>query len=59
VVQPEDDVPYTLPMIPHREVVHQVPEIDQCLDIRVQDDGGISTVRFQEFWLSCIHACYC
>ena len=38
LVQPEDDVPYTLPMILHTKVVLQDPEIDQCLDIRVHQD---------------------
>jgi hypothetical protein len=38
LVQPKDDVPYTLPTIPHSEVVLQVPEMDQSLDIRVHHD---------------------
>jgi hypothetical protein len=38
LVQPEDDVPYTLPTILHPEVVLQDPEIDQSLDIRVHHD---------------------
>jgi hypothetical protein len=38
LVQPEDDVPYTLPTIPHPKVVLQDPEIDQSLDIRVDHD---------------------
>jgi hypothetical protein len=38
LVQLEDVVPYTLPTIPHLEVVLQGPEIDQCLDIRVHHD---------------------
>ena len=38
LVQPEDDVPLTLPTIPHPEVVLQDPEIDQSLDIRVHHD---------------------
>jgi hypothetical protein len=38
LVQPEDDVPYTLPTISHPEVVLQGPEIDQCLDIKVHHD---------------------
>jgi hypothetical protein len=52
LVQPEDDVPYTLPMIPQPEVVLQDLVTDQCLDIRFimiqlsSDDGGISAGRF-------------
>jgi hypothetical protein len=38
LVQPEDDVPFTLPTIPHLEVVLQDPEIDQSLDIRAHHD---------------------
>jgi hypothetical protein len=38
LVQPEDDVPFTLPTILHPEVVLQDPEIDQSLDIRVHHD---------------------
>jgi hypothetical protein len=38
LVQPEDDVPYTLPAIPHPEFVLQDPEIDHCLDVRVHHD---------------------
>jgi len=38
LVQPEDDVPYTLPTILHLEVVLQVPKMDQYLDIRVHHD---------------------
>ena len=38
MVQPEDDVPYTLPTILHPKVVLQDPEIDQSLDIRVHHD---------------------
>ena len=33
LLQPEDDVPYTLPTISHLEVVLQDPKIDQSLDI--------------------------
>jgi hypothetical protein len=38
VVQPDDDVPYTLPTILHLEIVLQDPKIDQSLDIRVHHD---------------------
>jgi hypothetical protein len=38
LVQPEDDVPFTLPTIPHPKVVLRDPEIDQSLDIRVHHD---------------------
>jgi hypothetical protein len=38
LVQPEDDVLYTLPTTPHSEVVLQGLEIDECLDIRVHHD---------------------
>jgi len=38
VVQPNDDVPYTLPTILHPKIVLRDPEIDQSLDIRVQHD---------------------
>jgi hypothetical protein len=38
LVQPEDDVRYTLPIILHRDVVLQDPEIDQSLDIKVHHD---------------------
>jgi hypothetical protein len=38
LVQPEDDIAYTLPTILHPEVVFQGPEVDHCLDIRVQHD---------------------
>jgi hypothetical protein len=38
LVQPEDDVPFTLPTISHPEVVLQDPEIDQSLDIKVHHD---------------------
>jgi hypothetical protein len=38
LVQPEDDVPYTLPTISHLEVVLHDLEIDQSLDIVVHHD---------------------
>jgi hypothetical protein len=38
LVQPEDDVPYALPMIMHPDVVLQDPKIDQRLYIRVYHD---------------------
>jgi hypothetical protein len=38
LVQPKDDVSYTLPTIPHPEVVLQAPKIDQCLDMKVHHD---------------------
>jgi hypothetical protein len=38
LVQPEDDVPFTFPTIPHPEVVLQDLEIDQSLDIKVHHD---------------------
>jgi hypothetical protein len=38
LVQPENDVPFTLPTIPHPKVVLQDPMIDQCFDIRVHHD---------------------
>jgi hypothetical protein len=38
LVQPEDDVSYTLPTILHLEVVIHDLEIDQSLDIRVHLD---------------------
>jgi hypothetical protein len=38
LVQPEDDVPYTLPTILHPEVVLQGPKSDQCLDIKIHHD---------------------
>jgi hypothetical protein len=38
VVQPVDDAPYTLPTIPHPDIVLQDPKIDQSLDIRVLHD---------------------
>jgi hypothetical protein len=39
LVQPEDDTPYILPMIPHSDfVLQEDPLTDQCLDIRVHHD---------------------
>jgi hypothetical protein len=38
LVQPEDDIPYTLPTILHPKVALQHLEIDQSLDIRVHHD---------------------
>jgi len=38
LVQPEDDVPYTLPTISHLEVVLHDLEIDQSFDIIVHHD---------------------
>jgi hypothetical protein len=38
LVQPEDDVPFTFPSIPHHEIVLQDPEIDQSLAIRFHHD---------------------
>jgi hypothetical protein len=38
LVQPKNDVPFTLPTIPHLEVVLQDPDIDQILGIRVHHD---------------------
>jgi len=38
LVQLEDDVPYTLPTIPHHKVALQGPEIDQRVDIKVHHD---------------------
>jgi hypothetical protein len=38
LAQPEDDVPYALPTIPHLKVVLQDLEIDQGLDIKVHHD---------------------
>jgi hypothetical protein len=32
--QPEDDIPYMFPMIPHSEVILQDPMTDRCLDIK-------------------------
>jgi hypothetical protein len=38
LVQPKDDVPYTLPIIPCPEVVLRDHEINQSLDMRVHHD---------------------
>jgi hypothetical protein len=38
LVQPEDDVPYTLPIVQQPDLVFQGPEIHQSLDIRVHHD---------------------
>jgi hypothetical protein len=39
LVQPEDDTPYILPMIPHSDfVLQEDPLTNQCLDIRVHHD---------------------
>ena len=38
MVQPEDDVPYTLSSIPHLEFVLQDPMPDQNLNIKVHHD---------------------
>jgi hypothetical protein len=38
VVQPDNDVPYTLPTITHPKIVLKDPDIDQSLDIRVHHD---------------------
>jgi hypothetical protein len=39
LVQPEDDLPYNLPMIPHSDfVLQEDPLTDHCLDIRVNHD---------------------
>jgi hypothetical protein len=40
LVQPEDDVSYTFPMIPHPEVVLKGSEIDHFLDIKTYLSSG-------------------
>jgi hypothetical protein len=55
LVQLEDDIPYTLPMILHPEVVRRGPEIDQCLDIKVHHDPvelNMMEVFQQEYYKS-------
>jgi hypothetical protein len=38
LVQPEDDVPYTLPTVQQQDLVFQGPKIHQSLDIKVHHD---------------------